>query len=660
MRILTALFAFTLAAQPLSALETGKPSAIDPAADYYTKGRDAAKKGDFTNAAKLLRSAYYAKNDASVFFWYCDALSRGGFDEELIREFEAAKKKDRYSKDYGAHTARMTAETLRRRGEIDKAADILVQAYRENTRDQKAVGSMLIFQNMLDTGLSTAFMKHPEYGQVLDAMCSSFASSPKTAADIADAKNLYFFLILSAAERAMAGDAKSAEKLITKAELLIAKYGAMDPICNPANFGVIKKAVLRHGSRNAAGKPYIFRWLCLYTNGIDAQDETGRKIFERKSDVFIRTKIEEIRLNLAAVSVFYSYISGGRIEMEFDIRRHDAVSTAVTEGKPKKADMRSLDPFPASLMKGMNGRIDGVMFFYPAFDPVSYLGGGNPYPVVPYILDSKPVFMLNMISGAAANVFIHEIFHGFESRYRISEAHLYAKENASKWPAWYRDITVKNGNETAEWTYYERIFADRVNTRADIRFPAQDGAPYRTETIEKAGRLFAKYGAQRCREISRETEKAEELAKKDKAAAGKAFEKLASSYPDFPDVLFKTGYFLHWTMKDREKAQVFYDRYLELYTGLPSTFTAALYSCTWYANKGDSARVISITGTALPFMTDPYDTWHLRLPRAKALALSGRTDEASAMLSAGAADAANPLRADYEKELVKLKEMTQK
>lgn len=649
------MLACLMLSAPLTALETGKPSDISADTDYFRKGMDADKAGDTLTAVKMMRYAFYKTPTADTFFWYCEKLSKGKFYDELIAEYTTAADSNRYSPNYGAMSARMTAEALRKQDKIDKATAILVDAYMKNTKDQELIGSMLVHENMLDTGYSRSFMRHSLYPQVLKIMNESLLKNTSDKDNISAAKELYFFLMVAACEQAVAGNSKQAKKLIDDAGAIVSRYGAMDAICNQANYNTMKKAVYAY-KKDGQQKTYNFRWLCLYTDGIDCIDETGKKIKTANTKEFVRAKTEDLAFNLAAATVFYYYISGEKINMQFDIHQYNAVSTKILKSNRfSKADIRSIEPFPTQLMIEKDGTIDGVMFFYPAFKDTAYLGGENNSPIVPYILNSRgKIFMLNLLSGAAANVYIHEIFHGFESAYKISEAHVFAQENKNKWPDWYKQITSKNGT-TAEWSYYERIFSDTIARDSSIQFPAQKSLKYPKDISDKALNLYSRFGSVLCAQVDTELYKAEELAKKDSASAEKLYLKILSTAPDHPDALFKTGFFYHWKIKNRAEAQRYYDRYLELYTGFPSTFTAALYSCTWYLNAGNTTKVIEITDRSLPYMTTPYDIYHLKLNRAYALLRLNRKDEAKLILADGSKDGQNPIRELYSKELDKLK-----
>jgi hypothetical protein len=148
-----------------------------------------------------------------------------------------------------------------------------------------------------------------------------------------------------------------------------------------------------------------------------------------------------------------------------------------------------------------------VIYFYPVFDGCAYFGGGGNHVFIPWLLEYGPArFVMNMPVGASFNVYLHEMFHGFESACRISPSHAFSRQHEKDWPAWYRDLVTKEGRPV-EWKYYERIFTEKIVPDASFRLPGKTAKHPEAGIFTVAKKFLALHGEKKeircCRKSSR-------------------------------------------------------------------------------------------------------------------------------------------------------------
>lgn len=649
-----------LLAGPLTAhsFTTGKPSALEPKNDYYKAAMDDGKAGRHEKAAQKMRLAYYQNPDSYRLFWYLYWLDRAGFYNELLTEYTTAPLSNRTSTAYHTWAMRLAATAFLRTGNPQGAYDVLLDAYDQALPDRPEVFRMLSEINWKDYSTGHRFITGSRFHFILTDMMKELESAYYTNSGLALA--VCRAGINGAAWLLSQGHAGIAAELSTNLAVIAQMAGLKDPIINPAHMAFYRDAVTFRAVNPPGTNTAYCDWLCLTITGIDTAVKIKGRVIPVKtvlSPAFIEEKTRDNLLEAGTAALIYYYLTGGALEMRFQVQVHQGTIRGLrSDNIYNQPDLRTVSPYPVKIFSENYNRFDGILYFTPLIEGSLYLGGAVTPDIIPHLLPFPgPRLQAWMLTGASFNVMVHEMFHNFESRYKLPATHFYIEENRKNWPAWYTALVKENG-ATAEWLYYARLMRDSVIPAGMVPMALKNmGGSYPAAVLDWSWKAYNRYGAAKWRESGLYTDKGRELAgQKQYGMADKEFAKALAVVPENPQALFSRAYYFQWGLKDIPAAQRLYDQYLLKYAGFPDTATAVNYTLVYNFNQGRHADNLKLVSNYIVYLKKPGDIYNARLFEAMAWRWLKEPEKARAVVTNALSAPDNPLKERFNEELKKL------
>ncbi len=282
--------------------------------------------------------------------------------------------------------------------------------------------------------------------------------------------------------------------------------------------------------------------------------------------------------------------------------------------------MESVRPYPYRLIYDDFRSWDGLMWWYPHYESVPYLGGAKHVTFVPNLLRSEKMRMFaRMTTGASWRVLIHEIHHSFGYFCGVPSGHEFSEKEKTGWPAWYAAAVKENGGRISELLWYQQQIFRRGNGDgfAALKSKNTDWMPD-SSAFSRALALSAALDPKRA-------EKAEELLKQAAAEEKKGntagqmelLERAEREAPEMQEILFKRAYAIHFREKNFGKAIPLYGEYLARYGGFENSDAALTYLLTWHGQR-DASRALELleahgNNPVSPAKRDEFTVWRARI-----------------------------------------------
>ena len=581
---------------------TGKPSDIDPSKDYFRIGMDAGYKKDFYSAASAMRYHYYLKPDSYRFFWYLKQLSDAKLYDAVITEFKAAPVEYHYHNAYKFGAVRYYAQALLEQGRREESVNVLISYYSKQRDMDIAVMLLSHFWNAEKCG--SLFIMNSQHDEIIKDIADNYLL-------IYDAKNsslaaaFFDHMSVAVSQAAVAGikDDKMNERFISRRALMKKVFETWkndSKAINRKDFETLFRA-FDYFAKNppSVKKPYEFTWLNIYVPSVNSSIIIKGKTKAVKAELTkeqISRRIFDTSMHFNTLAVFYYYLSSGNILMNSRFEVIDAeVKRSDTASSIQSIVTESVKPYPSKLLYDEFRNYDGVMWFFPHYETVSYLGGVKSLIIVPDYLSSKNFRMFTkMPTSASWKVLIHEVFHNFGTLCKIDAGHNFAEANKAKWPSWYAGLVKDNSNKTGELFWYEGLTSRRNNSdNFDVLKNAKKSYLPSRDTFERAVSYSLKTSvsdADSARELLSSADRITNNIEKQIELFKQAMQKA----PFMPLPLFKYAYAVQWREKNYEKAISYYEKYLELFSGFDDSDTALIYLVGWYSAKNPERALLLI------------------------------------------------------------------
>ncbi len=585
-------------------IKAGKPLMLDPDAKYLDSGMAENKNKNYKKAADLLRLSFYQKPDSYRFFWYLYFLTMIKAFEVINIEAAAVPEEYLYHASY-RHRARSSwANSLKEVGEYEKSIEQYIYLLKNDHERIPDTANPIVDNFWKADRLGPLFYSHKDHKEICSIIVEGLLN------DRSEKKfplNILFTHLVVAASISL--ESKNYSDALFYTELLKKVDGLHEKIGNIVGFYDRETTIraldyyINNPPENRVEKPYTFRWLNIYVPEIDGIYHDDNKRFSSKLDIgYVNNRIRDTKQQWSYARVFYYYITDGKVLFEYDYKLLDAKFSRMNK-RPEgsyRPDTNSIIPYPVEFLYENLRKYDGVMWWHPAFDGTSYLAGPRHLVLIPGILHSSEwKSSSTMPVGASYNVIIHEIFHNWGHQLGIDSGHNWLFDRKDYWFDSYKEyISKAPDGKLSELLWYRLILQEQGNQRDHSKLFNRDTMSVVSKSeFETLHSIYKEAGNTKVDLCSSMIDEATKAFGNNETERGlKIIESVLRIIPDHPMALYIKAYNIQWKVKNRDKAQEIYNRYLELYNEHQHTDVALVYTLGYYQHR-DPQRVIELLTT---------------------------------------------------------------